>query len=88
MTSRERFEAWAIANNHAFKTDDGELFFVEGVAAGAATWEAWQEAERQALERAAQLIESKRREFGADVYEGEYVADACAQMILAMKDQK
>lgn len=54
MNSRERFEAWAIENNHAFKTDDGKLMFVEGWPAGVAITEAWAEAERQALERAAE----------------------------------
>lgn len=52
MSSREQFEAWAIANEHAFKTDDGKLMFIEGWPAGVVAWDAWQEAQRQALERA------------------------------------
>ena len=87
MTSRERFEAWAIANMHAFKTDEGELFFVEGVGTGAALWEAWQEAERQALEIAAQTAWKKtmsNHEPGKEINRrvlGGYIADSIRALV-------
>lgn len=75
MNQRERFEAWAGCSINLSKDSDGEYWLTSTRTA----WLAWQEAERQAIERCAKACKELDNEGNSDDYRA--AARWCAERI-------